>query len=212
MRAGESPSAAPPRAVIFDIGGVIVRVNVSRALAALQHGTGFSAEQIWTAIQVDPLWNDWETGKIEPREWHRHLARKLDSPIDFEAFSEAWCRVLEPDPIIGDGLFRELRARARLGLISNTDPLHVAYMEKNLSFMRYFPVRVYSCRVGICKPAPGIYLRALQEIGVAAGETLYVDDIEENVQAAREIGMLGVRFTGLATLRSELRRYALLGG
>jgi FMN phosphatase YigB (HAD superfamily) len=209
--AGNSPSAAPPRAVIFDIGGVIVRVNLGRALA-VAGGAGGSPEQIWTAIQADPLWNEWELGKIEPREWHQHLAQKFGWPLDFEAFSEAWCRVLEPVPIIGDEMFRELGARCRLGLLSNTDPLHVAYMEKNFSFMRYFPVRIYSCRVGLCKPAPGIYLRALEEIGVAAGETLYIDDLEENVEAARKLGIVSVQFTGLAALKVELRRLGLPSG
>jgi glucose-1-phosphatase len=210
--AGVSASAVPPRAVIFDIGGVIVRVTVSRALGAIRREAEVSAEQIWSAIQADSLWGDWETGKLDAREWYRHLAKKFGSPLDFEAFSDAWCRVLEPEPIIGDELFRELGARARLGLISNTDPLHVAYMEKNFPFVRYFPVRIYSCRVGVCKPAPEIYLRALQQIGVAAGESLYIDDVEENVQAAKEIGMLGTRFTGLPALKDELRRYGLLTG
>jgi putative hydrolase of the HAD superfamily len=207
--AGKSPSAAFLRAVIFDIGGVIVRVNIGRALGVAGGGASDSPEQIWRAIEADPLWSYWQEGKLDPREWHRHLASKLDSPLDFEAFSQAWCSVLEPEPIIGDELFRELGARVRLGLLSNTDPLHVAYMEKNFSFMQYFPVRIYSCRVGVCKPAPEIYLRALDEIGVAPGEALYIDDLEVNVQAARAIGMSGVRFTGLAALKDALSRLGL---
>ena len=209
--AGNSPSVAPPRAVIFDIGRVIVRVNIARALAMVGGGAAaYTPEQIWSAIEADALWDDWEKGKVEPREWYRHLASKFDSPLDFDAFAEAWCSVLDPTPIIGDELFRELSARCRLGLLSNTDVLHVAYMEKNFSFVRYFPVRIYSCSVGMCKPAPEIYLRALEEIGMAPGETLYIDDLEENVAAARKIGMLGVRFTGLGALKDELRRVGLL--
>lgn len=211
--AGGSPAATPPRAVIFDIGRVIVRVNIARALAvAGGNAAGYSPEQIWSAIEGDALWDDWEKGKLDPRAWYRHLASKFDSPLDFEAFSEVWCSVLDPVPILGDELFRELSTRCRLGLLSNTDPLHVAYMEKNFSFVRYFPVRVYSCAVGMCKPAPGIFLRALEEIGVSAGETTYIDDLEENVAAAREIGMLGVRFAGAAALKDELRRVGLLRG
>jgi FMN phosphatase YigB (HAD superfamily) len=137
--AGNSPSVAPPRAVIFDIGRVIVRVNIARALAMVGGGAAaYTPEQIWSAIEADALWDDWEKGKVEPREWYRHLASKFDSPLDFDAFAEAWCSVLDPTPIIGDELFRELSARCRLGLLSNTDVLHVAYMEKNFSFVRLF--------------------------------------------------------------------------
>ena len=45
---------------------------------------------------------------------------------------------------------------------------------------------------------------------MAPGETLYIDDLEENVAAARKIGMLGVRFTGLGALKDELRRVGLM--
>jgi putative hydrolase of the HAD superfamily len=196
--------------VIFDIGGVIVRVNVARAMGVAGGGAMRSPQRVWAAIEADPLWKDWQEGRIEPREWHRHLSEKLGSPLDFEAFCDAWNRVLEPEPIIGDEVFRELGRRCRLALLSNTDPIHVAHMEKNFSFMRYFPVRIYSCRVGACKPAPEIYRRALAETGVAAGEAMYIDDLEENVRAANEIGMLGWRFTGLATLETEFRRFGLL--
>jgi putative hydrolase of the HAD superfamily len=210
MGSTDSPSAKTPKAVIFDIGGVIVRVNVARAMGVAGGGAMRSPQRVWAAIEADPLWKDWQEGRIEPREWHRHLSEKLGSPLDFEAFCDAWNRVLEPEPIIGDEVFRELDRRCRLALLSNTDPIHVAHMEKNFSFMRYFPVRIYSCRVGACKPAPEIYRRALAETGVAAGEAMYIDDLEENVRAANEIGMLGWRFTGLATLETEFRRFGLL--
>ncbi|MGC1185787.1 MAG: hypothetical protein WA871_00195, partial [Candidatus Acidiferrales bacterium] len=150
-RRGDNTSAAShsvrtPRAVIFDIGSVIVRVNVGRARSVAGGDAKHSPEQIWSAIEADPLWSDWQTGKIEPREWYRHLTQAFGTALDFSAFTDAWNRVLEPEPIIGDELFRALAPRCRLALLSNTDPLHVAYMEKNFSFMRYFPVRIYSCR------------------------------------------------------------------
>jgi FMN phosphatase YigB (HAD superfamily) len=209
---GNSLSATSPRAVIFDIGSVIVRVNLGRALAVVggSRRTDQSPEQMWAAIQADPLWDDWQKGKLDPHEWHRHLTQKFGTTLDFNAFCDAWNRVLEPEPIIGDELFRELVTRCRLALLSNTDVIHVAYMEKNFSFMRYFPVRIYSCRVGMCKPAPEIYRRALEELGVKAREALYIDDIEENVQAARELGMPALRFTGVDELKGELRTPGLL--
>jgi putative hydrolase of the HAD superfamily len=208
--AGKSPSSAIPRAVIFDIGGVIVRVNVARAMAVLGSDANISAQQLWQAVESDPLWRDWQEGKIDPRDWHRHLAQKLNSPLDFDAFREAWCRVLEPEPIIAGEIFRELAARTRLALLSNTDPIHVACMEHNFSFVRYFPVRIYSCVVGARKPSPEIYRRALEELQIAPGEALYIDDVAEFAEAARQLGMLGYQFTGVPALEAELRRFGLL--
>jgi putative hydrolase of the HAD superfamily len=207
--AATPPAAATPQAVIFDIGSVILRLNIARALDVAGSGSGLSAKQVWRAVETDALWNDWQEGKIDPHDWHRHLVQTIGSPADFDLFSAAWCSVFEPEPIIGDDLFRALSARCRLALLSNTDPLHVAYMERTFSFVKYFPVRIYSSRVGARKPAAEIYRRALEELGVAASEALYIDDIAEFDDAARALGMIGFHFTGLAALEAELHRYGL---
>jgi glucose-1-phosphatase len=203
------PAAATPQAVIFDIGSVILRLNIARALDVTGSGSGLSAKQVWRAVETDPLWNDWQEGKIDPHDWHRHLVQTIGSPADYDLFCAAWNSVFEPEPIIGDELFRALSARCRLALLSNTDPLHVAHMERDFSFVKYFPVRIYSCRAGARKPAPEIYRRALAEIGVAARDALYIDDIAEFADAASALGMIGVHFTGLAALEAELRGYGL---
>jgi len=67
-----------PRAVIFDIGRVIVRLDPERALKLLAGGAsrGRSAEQLWSAVQSDSRWGDWQEGRMEPREWHQHLTRQ----------------------------------------------------------------------------------------------------------------------------------------
>ena len=208
-RSDRAPCNAP-RAVIFDVGGTIVRVNVALALASTGGGSGQTAQKIWSALEADPLWNDWQEGKILPREWHLHVAQKFGWTLGFEAFRDAWNRVLEPETIIPDELFRKLARRCHLALLSNTDPIHVAHMEANFSFVRFCPVRVYSCELGARKPAQEIYLRALTELGVAAGDAMYIDDIEEFVQAARAVGMRGVQFTSVSALESELRATGLL--
>jgi len=209
-RGAKPPAAAPVRAVIFDIGSVILRLNIARALDVAGSGSGLTAKQVWRAVESDPLWNDWQEGKIDPHDWHRHLVKKIGSPADFDLFSAAWCSVFESEPIIGDELFRSLSARCKLALLSNTDPLHVGCVERDFSFVKYFPVRIYSCRVGARKPNPQIYRRALAALGTAPNETLYIDDTAEFVDAARPLGMIGFHFTGLAALEGELRRYGLL--
>jgi putative hydrolase of the HAD superfamily len=106
----------------------------------------------------------------------------------------------------------KLAERAKLALISNTDPIHVEHMERDFPFVKHFPVRVYSCAIGATKPSPKIYRRALSELGVAPQESLYIDDVEPFVEAARQLGMTGIHFTGPAALDAELRALGLLGG
>jgi FMN phosphatase YigB (HAD superfamily) len=222
MLAATEPSATPPQAVIFDIGRVIVGLNLKRAfapLAAALKRSGDSQiqikpepEQIWAAIQSDPRWHDWQEGRMTAKEWHQHIIRRLRITLGFDDFCSAWNRALDPEPILGDALFAQLGSRCRLGLLSNTDPLHWEYLEQHFSFTRYFPARIYSCRVGTSKPSPAIYQEALRALAVPAAATLYIDDIPEFAEAARQIGMDAIRFENPAQLVRELDRRGLAAG
>ena len=210
---GQPPLPRLPKAVIFDIGRVIVRLQPERTLGPLaaRSGRGHSPEQLWNAILHDPLWEKWQEGRIEPREWHQHLVRQLDIALDFQEFCTAWNDALDPETILEEGLFARLAARCRLAVLSNTDPLHSATLEARFSFLRHFPARIYSCRVGASKPAAAIYQAALDAVGVQAAEALYIDDVAEFVQAARQMGLDAIRFETPAQLSQELSRRGLPG-
>ena len=203
------PIHEPPRAIIFDIGRVIIHVDLARSLGAFGKRAGLSPEQVWKALETDPHWADWQEGRMTPRDWHKHLSEKFLLSLSFEEFCESWNRVLEPATILPESLFERLAASCRLALLSNTDPIHVAHIEATFPFVRHFPVRVYSCRVGTCKPAPTIYYHALREIDASPEEALYIDDIRENAAAAASLGMTGFHFTSPSELLSEFSRLGL---
>jgi len=146
---------------------------------------------------------------MTPRAWYEHLTARLGVTLGFEEFCAAWIRVLDPETILNDELFERLSARCRLGLLSNTDPIHAAYLERHFSFVRHFPVRIYSNVVGASKPFPAIYHAALRALEVEASEALYIDDIEEYAEAARKLGMDAIRFENPAQLGVELARRGL---
>ena len=203
-------AASAPRALVFDIGRVIVRVDIKRAMATLGTGADLPAEQVWSAIQGDPRWQDWQEGRIAPGDWHAHLSRRLGFGLTFEEFCMAWNSALDPVPILGEELFAELGARYRLVLLSNTDPLHVAHLEQTFRFPLHFPARVYSCAVGASKPDPAVYRRTVQEAGAPPAQILYIDDAAEYVEAGRCAGLQGLLFEGPAQLLGELRRSGIL--
>ncbi len=198
------------RALIFDIGRVIVRVDVGRAVAGLEHSAQLPADKVWSAIQADPHWHNWQEGRIAPRDWHEHLRRRLGFHLSFEQFCAVWNSALDPATILSEELFAELAPRYKLGLLSNTDPIHVAHLEENFGFVRYFPVRVYSCRLGASKPDRAIYQAALQQMGVAPHLTVYIDDAAEYVEAACRAGIQALLFQGPQPLLAELRRRGIL--
>ena len=195
------------RALIFDIGRVLVRVDVARAMQGLTAGTSLSASELWAAIEKDPRWPDWQEGRIAPHDWYFHLNQRLGGGLTFAQFAEVWNRALDPVPIHEDAFFGGLSKRYRLALLSNTDPIHVAHLEGTYSFLVYFPIRIYSCVVGSSKPNPLIYRAALQALKVRANEALYIDDIADYVEAARRLGLSGIQFQSPAQLAADLKSH-----
>jgi len=193
------------KAIIFDIGRVLVRIDVGRAMQGLASGGSLSPSELWTAIEKDPRWADWQEGRMSARDWYLHLTKRFGGNFTFEQFTEIWNRVLDPNPIQEDAFLKSLSKRYRLALLSNTDPIHVQHLEASYSFFAFFPVRIYSCAVGASKPNPLIYKEALRALKVKSDEALYIDDIAAYVEAAKRLGMAGVQFQSPAQLTSDLK-------
>jgi HAD superfamily hydrolase (TIGR01509 family) len=193
------------RAVIFDIGRVLIRINVARATTGLAAGLSLSPEELWRAIENDPRWPDWQEGRMSARDWHLHLSRRWGTTPSFEQFTEVWNSVLDPQPMQESSLFETLSKTYRLALLSNTDPIHVAHMEANYDFFRFFPARIYSCTVGASKPSPILYLEALHALKVRSVEAVYIDDVLGNVEAARSLGMAGIHHQSGESVMNRLR-------
>ena len=202
-------AAAKFRAIIFDIGRVLIRVDVSRAMDGLASGLSLTPQDVWSAIEEDPHWIDWQEGRISPRDWHLHLTKRLGTSLTFEQFSEVWNRALDPEPIHSESVLEKLSRNYRLALLSNTDPIHMSYEEARFPFFRFFPIRIYSYRVGASKPDPVIYRQALQACKVRAEEAVYIDDIAAYVEAAQRLGMTGIVFQSPEQLQSDLRNLGI---
>jgi glucose-1-phosphatase len=194
------------RAVIFDIGRVLIRVDIQRVKSALAQGLPFTPEELWSAIEKDTHWPDWQEGRMTPRDWHLHLCKRFNLSLDFQQFKDVWNSALDPDPIHKASLFAGLSKSHRLGLLSNTDPIHVEKLESTYDFFAYFPktVRTYSCSIGASKPNPLIFREALRACKVRAEETVYIDDILVFVEAARRLGFTGIHFQSPTQLYAEL--------
>ena len=146
---------------------------------------------------------------MSPRDWHAHLDTKFGLSHTFDEFCAIWNGVLDPNPILPESLFERLATKCRLALLSNTDPIHVAHFEATFSFVRHFPTRVYSCRVGSSKPSPAIYHHTLREVEALPEETMFIDDMLENVAAAAALGITPFHFTSASELLDEFSRLGL---
>jgi putative hydrolase of the HAD superfamily len=192
------------RAIIFDIGRVLIRVDPSRATTAFAQGISLSPQEVWSAIEKDPRWQDWQEGRLSPRDWYLHVCQHLKVTLTFEEFRQAWNDSLDPQPIQDDAFLKRLSNNYRLALLSNTDPIHIAHMEATYNFFQYFSTRIYSCVLGASKPNPLIFREALRALKVRAEESVFIDDIPAYVEAARSLGMGGIPFVSPQQLKRDL--------
>jgi glucose-1-phosphatase len=199
-------------AIIFDIGRVLIRVDVQRAQKGLANGSPLTPEELWSAIEKDPHWRDWQEGRLSARDWHQNLSKRFGMTLSFDEFTKVWNSALDPQPIHPDYLFSRLSKSYRLGLLSNTDPIHVAHMENSYNFFRYFPkqVRTYSCAVGASKPEPLIFREALRSSKVGAEQAVYIDDIPAFAEAARALGLHAIHYRSPEQLQSDFQALGII--
>src|SRR5258707_14873402 len=178
---------------------------MSRAMAGLASGLALTPQEVLSAIEKDPHWLDWQEGRISPHDWHIHLTRRLGASLTFEQFCEVWNLALDPNPIHSEPFLEKLSKNYRLALLSNTDPIHMSHEEARFPFFRFFPIRIYSFRVGSSKPNPLVYREALRACKVRAEEAIYIDDVPPYANAAQRLGMTGLVFRSHQELQANLR-------
>lgn len=200
------------RAVIFDLGRVLVDLDFSKGLFGLLTGTsGEPDEQFVQKVLADELYVSFCTGKIGPEEFHQALGVRNDLDLGFDEFTQIWCEVLVPMPGM-DRLVAEVAERLPVGLLSDTDPIHWANQLQVQPWLGKIPKPTLSYRTGLLKPDPGCYAQAAKNAGQPLAQCLFIDDLERNVSGAQAAGMQAIRFEGEEALRVALGGLGILKG
>jgi putative hydrolase of the HAD superfamily len=193
----------PSKVIFFDLGGVVCRFRPERRLAALGEACGVSAEQVESVLYSSGLIERWDCGLGSSAEIHRTVREGLGYRGDLKTLHEIWCRAFEPDPQVlelVDGL-RPLRT----ALLTDNDPLLLDALPDVLpQVASRFDALLFSCRLGATKPDPGVFNRALDLMGSAPSEAVFIDDKAANVAGAQELGITAIRFSGPAELVAAL--------
>lgn len=191
------------RAILFDLGRVLCHVDLAPMRAAWESRTGTPSSRLDEALFERGIKDDLDIGRISPAAAAEAVAVETGAPVTLEVFQDIWVQALSPWNAMND-LALGLCRRLPCGLLSNTDPIHHAHARSNYSALRAMRSHTVSYQVGACKPDASIYAAAVGSMGVDPGGILFVDDLEENVEAARGMGLRAHRFTAIGGLVSDL--------
>ena len=197
---------SPIKAILFDLGDVIIGLDFARAHRAAAELSPYSADEIPVIIRQAGLANPYERGEVTSEVFHRRFCDALDMDMSFDRFSQLWGDMFEPEPLLDDAFLGGLAGRYRLVLLSNTNELHLEFIRDHYTILQHFEELVLSYRVGVMKPRPEIYIEAVRRSRCEPKECFYTDDKLENVVAGARFGMKAVVFENPAQLRSSLAR------
>jgi putative hydrolase of the HAD superfamily len=193
------------KAVIFDLGRVLIDFDFERGYRALEGLCPHAAAEIPRRLASTGLVERFETGRIEPRDFVAQMCSALDLEIDYGRFCRIWTSIFT-ETLIPESLLAGLAARYRLLLLSNTNVIHFEGLRASHSrLLRHFDELILSYEVGAMKPQPEIYQAAIARAGCRPEECFYTDDIAQFVTAARSLGIDGVQFQSAGQLQRELQ-------
>lgn len=193
------------KAVIFDLGRVLVHFDFSLGYRQLEPLCGIPAAEIPVRVAESGLAIRLESGDIGPEEFAEEMGKLLGFELTFGEFSRMWCSVFTQPTLIPEALVEAVGKTHRLVLLSNTNSIHFEMLQENYPILRHFDAYVLSHEVGAMKPNPKIYQAAIDAAGCAPDECFFTDDIAEYVAGAKAMGIDAVQFQSAFQIEAELR-------
>ena len=188
------------KAVVFDMGGVIFRLNVPRCINNFKTKAGFmDIEDFINIYQQQGFIGEFEAGKIDEDGFYANCLAHSRPGTSRQTISECFCSLLDGTNEDAVELIRSIRGKYRLFLLSNNNPISLALLgeelaKKGLPIDETFEKKFCSFQLKMQKPGKEIYLKAIEGIGCDPSEILFIDDSPANLQTARELGIRTLQY------------------
>jgi len=196
------------KAVIFDLGNVLVNYDVEKAAKRFSAASGLSTREIWKRFFLSRFEQAYTRGELSTREFHRIACKTLGVSMPLAVFRHYWNDIFWENPGM-ERLLVRIKKHYPLYLISNTNALHYTYLKKNFKLLRHFDRKFPSHEMGARKPYLKIYRRVLKKIGLRPEEAVFIDDMKSFVEGARKAGMHAVHFKGRSSLLKILKKLGI---
>jgi putative hydrolase of the HAD superfamily len=197
--------------LVFDLGGVVVRWDPDAIISSV-----FKDEQLRARVRDTVFshadWLELDRGTLGRDEAIKRAAQRSGIPVgDITRLLHAVppSLVVFPDTV---ALLRRLKSKGYpLYCLSNMHFASIEYLEQKETFWDLFDGRVISCRLQLCKPEAGIYEHLLRTYALKAAETIFIDDVQKNLDAAAKLGIRTIRFESAAQCERDLRALGVAG-
>lgn len=182
--------------IVFDLGGVLLNINPENSVNQFKAIGLLDTTRIQHEYRENGLFDRLEKGLLSPDAFRKEIRQYIDAEVSDHQIDYAWNAMLLDFPYERLLLLQELKKTHKIYLLSNTNIIHWDYYTKiirethGVNLSDCFEKDYYSHNMGLRKPDTTIYSELLRSENLKAEETLFIDDMYSNVEAARSIGMI----------------------
>ena len=196
---------------LFDLGNTVIKLAYERVLENICKDATVSRDEMVELFEKPGSYRDLERGAITFAEFHDFLRDRGGYRGSMHELRNVWSDFFD-GPMSGmEEVLERVRQRYRVAFLSNSNEVHAEVIPRQFAALFRKDDRfIFSHRFQCAKPDPDLFQRALEVVGAQPQQTVFVDDLLENVLAARSLGLRAFQFHDSATLTRELTDDGLL--
>lgn len=201
----------PPTWFLFDLGNTLIRLAYERVLESICRDAPLTRDELVNLLEEPGGYRDMERGAITFYEFYEFLCDRGGYRGSIRDFHALWTDFFDGLVPGAEELLDRLREKYRIAFLSNSNEIHAEAIPRQFPMLFRKDDRfVFSHRFRVAKPDPEMFRRALEVIGALPQNVVFVDDLMENVLAARSLGMHAFQFRDTEHLIQELTATGLL--
>jgi HAD superfamily hydrolase (TIGR01509 family) len=196
---------------LFDLGNTLIKLAYERVMENICRESTVTRDELVEVLEGPGSYRDMERGAVSFWEFYEVLSDKTGYRGSIREFHELWSDFFD-GPFPGtEELLERVRAKYRVAFLSNSNEVHAELIPRKFASLFEKDDRfIFSHRFKVAKPDPEIFRRALDTIGATAQQVVFIDDLSENVTAARSLGIQAFQFIDTLTLTRQLEAEQLL--
>ncbi|HTD99847.1 MAG TPA: HAD family phosphatase [Mucilaginibacter sp.] len=204
--------------IIFDYGNVIFLLDFQKLKDGWKSLSIDDPDTFFSHGVQDPIFDAFDRGLATPTEFRDFIRQKIGKfDLTDEEIDAAWNSLLLGVDKGTHEVLADLNKKYRTFLLSNINPIHydyiMNYLQKEFGFEgndHLFEKTYYSHLIGIRKPDSAIFEKVLKENDLKAEETVFIDDIQANLDAAKALGLQTLLMKAPDTIQELIKREQLL--
>ena len=181
--------------ILFDLGGVLYHISYLKTIEAFKNLGIENAQDIYSQKQQSQIFDLFETGKISEEDFFAHL-KQFSTKFSTKELRTAWNTMLIGMPQEYLQLLKSLKKKYNLYLLSNANVTHIKHVKSDLlinngieNLESLFDKAYFSHEIGMRKPHVETFEWVLQDAGIKANETLFVEDSIQHIEGAKLAGL-----------------------